>query len=154
MNSKIEKYISEYLNALSQGEREKCEIVDSFHFCADEDSANTCSSLVRDGIKTATCSMKYWYEHDQETMPMVGQLFVITDWHGCPTSIIKITSVETCQFNQVSAEFAYAEGEGDRSYGYWEKVHQKFFSRECKEIDKEFSDTIELVLERFEVIYK
>ncbi|GLR77177.1 hypothetical protein GCM10007855_40520 [Aliivibrio sifiae] len=48
-------------------------------------------------------------------MPTVGHLQVVVDWNGKPICIIEIDSVETCKYNEVTAEFAHAEGEGDRS---------------------------------------
>lgn len=61
------------------------------YFCADEENANICSDLILRGEKTATCSMKYWYEFGLEPMLKVGNLQVVADWNGNPTSIIEIT---------------------------------------------------------------
>jgi uncharacterized protein YhfF len=55
--------------------------------------------------------------------------------------------------NEVSEEFAFAEGEGDRSYQHWYSVHKQFFTKELQKIGKEFSDDMLLVLEQFELLH-
>jgi uncharacterized protein YhfF len=54
----------------------------------------------------------------------------------------------------VDEEFARAEGEGDLSLAYWRRTHKHFFSRSLPAIDREFSEDMPLVCERFRVIYK
>jgi len=54
--------------------------------------------------------------------------------------------------NEVSAEFAALEGEGDLSYDYWWKGHKTFFTAELAEYGKEFSDNMLVVCEWFEVV--
>ena len=54
--------------------------------------------------------------------------------------------------NEVSEEFAIAEGEGDGTYEYWKNVHIEFFTKELKGINRKFSEDMLLVCERFELI--
>ncbi len=54
--------------------------------------------------------------------------------------------------NEVTEEFAVAEGEGDRTYQYWWKAHEKFFGNELNAIGRKFSEDMLLVCERFKVI--
>jgi uncharacterized protein YhfF len=75
------------------------------------------------------------------------------DGQGQPVCIIQTTQVEIKPFNQVDADFAAAEGEGDRSLAYWRDVHWRFFSRECQTIGREPSLTIPVVCERFRLVY-
>jgi len=87
-------------------------------------------------------------------VPEVGQFSVITNWNGEPQCIVEITEVEITPYNEVTAEFAMIEGEGDKSLEYWRKVHWEFFSMECEEIGKEPSGEMLVVLEKFKVIWK
>jgi len=68
-------------------------------------------------------------------MPTVGHLQVVIDWNGKPICIIEIDSVETCKYNEVTAEFAHAEGEGDGSLKWWREAHWRFFAAECLELN-------------------
>ncbi|UTV30525.1 ASCH domain-containing protein [Photobacterium atrarenae] len=153
MEAKAQQYLDTYLNTLSEADRQRHPSFSADYFCADEINANLCAELVASGEKTATCSMKYWYEDGGETMPQVGHLQVVTDWHGNPKAIIEITSVSECRFEDVNEDFARAEGEGDLSLVWWRKAHWDFFSVECDEVGIEPSEQMVLVLERFQVVY-
>lgn len=87
-------------------------------------------------------------------MPTVGHLQVVTDWHGNPICIIEIDTVTQCPYNEVTAEFAKAEGEGDLSLEWWREAHWNFFSKECNELKIEPQQDMMLVLERFHVVYQ
>ena len=153
MNAEQTAYLDSYLDTLSASEREKHSVFTAGYFCADRENANICSALVQSGQKTATCSMKHWYESGAASIPSIGQLQVVTDWDGVPTSIIETTDVQEAKFGEVPADFARAEGEGDGSFEWWRQAHWNYFSRECKEIGIEPSDEMILVLERFKVVY-
>ncbi|WED24415.1 ASCH domain-containing protein [Vibrio sp. JC009] len=153
MNQVQQKFLDAYLDSLtpSQRERHSKQVADCF--CADEENANICAQLILAGEKTATCSMKHWYENGQEEMPKVGDIMVVTDWNGNPTSIIETTEVSVCKFSEVTAEFAASEGEGDKSLEWWRKAHWEFFSDECEKEGIAVSEDMLLVLERFKVVY-
>jgi len=55
--------------------------------------------------------------------------------------------------NEVDANFARAEGEGELSLNDWREAHRNYFSRVLTKSGKEFSEDIPLVCERFRVIY-
>ncbi|UXI03009.1 ASCH domain-containing protein [Photobacterium sp. TY1-4] len=152
MEVKAQQYLDSYLNTLSEADRQRHNSFSADYFCADEVNANLCAELVTSGAKTATCSMKYWYEDGGETMPQAGHLQVVTDWHGNPKAIIKITSICECRFADVGEDFARAEGEGDLSLAWWRKAHWDFFSAECDEVGIEPSEQMVLVLEHFQVV--
>ena len=64
--------------------------------------------------------------------------------------MIKNETVEIMPFKNVTEKHAYLEGEGDRSYEYWRKVHEAFFTWKCKEeLGKKFTEDIEVVCETF-----
>lgn len=153
MNNLQKEYFEKYLQQLPSSEGYRSRPVFADYFCADEENANICADLILNGEKTATCSMKYWYESGLEPMPCVGNLQIVTDWYGNPTSIIETTDVSLCRFSDVTAEFAAMEGEGDKSLAWWRKAHWTFFSSECTELGIEPKKDMLLVLERFGVVY-
>ncbi|OBT09395.1 RNA-binding protein [Vibrio sp. UCD-FRSSP16_10] len=154
MDGKSQAYLDKYLSSLTEIERDKYQSFSSDYFCGDETNANVCAELIRIGQKTATCSLSIWYESGEEPMPTPGHLQVVVDWSGNPVCIIEIDRVETCQYKDVTAEFAYAEGEGDRSLNHWREAHWDFFSNECQQINIEPSEDLVLVLEHFHVVYQ
>ena len=60
--------------------------------------------------------------------------------------------MEVVPFNEVSAEFAAREGEGDGSLEYWRKAHWAYFSRECGRMGREPIETMPVVCSSFEVL--
>ena len=111
--------------------------------------ATELASLVRHGPKRATTARLDAYELDGETVPEVGGYSVVLDGGGRPVCIIRTTRVETSRFGEVDEEFAWVEGEGDRSLVYWRDAHVRFFAAEGTPI----ADDDLVVLERFEVVW-
>lgn len=105
--------------------------------------------LVRDGPKRATTSRLDSYDADAEPLPVVGGYGVILDGEGQPVCVIRTTRVDTKPFGEVDEEFAWVEGEGDRSLGYWRETHERFFANEGAPIAQD--DLV--VLERFELVW-
>ena len=153
MDSRAKAFLDEYLATLPASKREAVTSFSAGYFCADMEAANTCAELVRSGAKVATCSLKHWYISGALPMPQVGHLMVVTNWDGEPSSIIEISSVSESRFCDVDEDFAFSEGEGDRSLSYWRRAHWAFFEKECSEMDLFPSEEMELVLERFRVVY-
>ncbi len=149
MEERSQLYLNDYLASLPTEVAQQITSFSADYFCADETNANLCADLILRGEKRASCSMDYWYSHEGETMPQVGHLQVVTDWSGRPVCIIEITSVEKCKYNEITAEFAAAEGEGDKSLQWWREAHWQFFSLECDELGIEPSEDMLLVLEHF-----
>jgi uncharacterized protein YhfF len=114
-----------------------------------DELATVLGLLVRDGPKRATASRLESYEEDAEPLPQAGDLSVILDEHGEPLCVIRTTDVEVRPFGEVGEEFAWVEGEGDRSLAYWRAAHIDFFASEGNPVDEE----TELVLERFELVW-
>lgn len=119
-------------------------------FCNDKYNTDLCAMLVNEGTKTATCSAFVLYEKDNEPLPKVGQLTIITNWEGEPTCVIKTTKVYTQTFNAVDEEWAKKEGEGDFTLAWWREAHQRFFTKLFAEYDLSFDEEMLLVCEEFE----
>lgn len=123
-------------------------------FGGNASQARELAELVKSGDKTATSSLYVLYEMDKEPIPKVGEYSVITDWNGEARAIIKNTDVTIMPFHEVDASFACKEGEGDKSLGYWRRVHIDFFTHELKELGMSFSEDMYVVCEEFEVVYQ
>jgi uncharacterized protein YhfF len=146
MNTSAQKYWDSFWENKGQ---EKPTSVSAWKFGADPDHL---AQLVINGVKTATCSGLIFYEMENEPLPSVGDYSIILSSKDMPLAIIKTTEVKTMPMNEVPEDFAIAEGEGDRSYRYWKKVHVNFFTKELRKTGHEFSDDMMLVCERFRLI--
>lgn len=69
------------------------------------------------------------------------------DENNQPVAVIQVQSVDVLPMNEVSEEFALAEGEGD--YNFWWRAHEEFFTNELKPYGKTFSPDLMVVCERF-----
>lgn len=125
----------------------------AWYFCDNEKDAEELAQLVMEGKKRATASGAWVFEYENSDIPKAGDISIITDFHGEPKCIIRTARVDVVPFGEVSAEFAACEGEGDSSLRFWREAHTRFFTRECARIGKEFSETMPVVCERFEVVY-
>lgn len=109
--------------------------------------------LVASGTKTATCSALWEWEAEGTPIPEVGTTTIVLDGSNEPLCIIETIEVKLQPYNKVDAQFAYEEGEGDRSLEYWRKAHWAFFSRTLAKIGRQPAPDMPLVCQRFRVIY-
>lgn len=111
------------------------------------------ADLVLRGEKTATASAYDLYALEGELLPQLGTFDVILDSQNQAVCIVEITKVSVEPFNQVSADHAYKEGEGDKTLVYWRQVHEDFF-RDCLgEVGLTFTPESKVVLEEFRKVY-
>lgn len=138
----------DYWNTFWQGQ-EKPESVSAWQFGGSPDEL---AQLVINGVKSATCSGHIFYEIENEALPKVDDYSIVLNSKEEPVCIIRTSEVTIMPMNEVPVDFAYAEGEGDRSYKYWKDVHIAFFTSALKEVGLAFSEDMLLVCERFELI--
>ena len=112
------------------------------------------AGLVLQGIKTATCSAYDLYLINNEPLPKAGDYSVILNSNEEAVCIIKTLKVYVTAFDQVSAEHAFKEGEGDRSLEYWRKIHINFLTNELASVNRSFDENTKVVCEEFEVVFK
>lgn len=115
------------------------------------EQADELLALVLSGDKTATASARWDYGSEDE-LPQPGALSIVLDGHGRPRVLIATSEVAVVPFDEVDADHARAEGEGDKSLAYWREVHQWFFTEYAAE-GEQFAPDMLVVLERFEVIF-
>jgi uncharacterized protein YhfF len=142
--------------AFAQGQRADPtpRFLESFFFGDREDMANELAALVLQGRKRATTALLWSHEAAGTPLPARGQLSIVTDFAGTPLCVIETVTVEVLPFEDVGAEFAAAEGEGDGSLAYWQSAHQAYVARECQRIGRTPEPRMPVVCERFEVVYR
>jgi uncharacterized protein YhfF len=109
--------------------------------------------LVLDGKKRATTSLECEFQDKPDEAPVDGGYSIVTDFDGRPKCVVRTNEVRTIPYNEVDAEFAFAEGEGDQSLDYWRGVHWDYFSHQCTELGVHPSETMSVICERFELLY-
>lgn len=109
-------------------------------------------SLVRSGRKRGGASLLWAVEADGELPPKAGDIEIVLDHRDAPRFVTRITQVQIVPFAEVAAEFAAREGQGDGSLAHWRKAHWEFFSRECRRLGREPSETMPVVCSSFELL--
>ena len=124
--------------------------IDAWAFGVDADFL---ADLVLKGEKTATASAYDLYTLEGEPLPREGTFDVILDGKDRAVCIVEITKVSVQSFNQVSAQHAFKEGEGDKTLVYWRQVHEDFFKDCLGEAGLTFTPESKVVLEEFRKVY-
>lgn len=136
------------------GGADSARFYEAFHFGDTEELANSLAGLVLAGKKRATAGSVWSIEAEGKRIPRPGDLSVVTDFAGTPLCVIETTQVDVMPFNEVGAEFAAVEGEGDGSLAYWQRGHTTFFSRECARNGRTFTSNMLVSCERFNVVFQ
>lgn len=149
-----EEFYIQYLTSLGKEKDFKPGdfIVDKFG-----DSPEMADELLKpvlSGLKTATCSAVWEWEHEGNPPPKPGLLSVIMNGADEPRCIIETVEVNIKKYSEVDAAFARDEGEGDFSLEYWRAAHKRFFTRTLPAIGREFTEEMPLVCERFIIVWK
>lgn len=125
-----------------------------WHFCDNEHDANECAELVLAGVKRATSPSLWWHELNDEPLPSLGDLNIVTNWQGEAQCVIETVSVKLVPYKDISEKYAELEGEGDKSLDYWKRVHWDYYHRELE--GSKYKPTVDMMIvcEEFKVVYK
>lgn len=105
--------------------------------------ADACLHLVLNGRKTATC----WAARHGMMEAEVGRRSIVVNGDGRECAIVETTELTERRFDEIDAEWAAVEGEGDRTLASWRRDHEAFFAREGL-----FAPDMPLICERFRLI--
>lgn len=109
--------------------------------------------LIALGRKRAGTSLLWACETDGQSIPSRGDIEIVVDHLNEPALVTRVIDVSVMAYNEVTAEYAAVEGEGDGSLDYWRKAHWAFFSRECGRIGREPTQTMPVVCSVFELLH-
>ena len=124
----------------------------AWSFGAGPEQADELLALVLAGRKTATASAAEVYSEQGVAPPRPGDLSIVLDGADRPRALIVTTAVEIVPFDEVDAEHAAAEGEGDLSLEHWQRVHREALGEELAAHGLGFDGATPVVLERFRLL--
>lgn len=116
--------------------------------------ANELIDLVLRGQKRATAGSLADYEIEGVAVPEMGDRWIACDGFGQPRAIIETTEVRVGPLSSVDDQFAWDEGEGDRTRADWLANHTEYFTRTYAERGDRFHPEILVAFERFDVVYQ
>jgi uncharacterized protein YhfF len=115
--------------------------------------ARKLAELVLRGEKRATATLLESAKLHPESAPIADGYSIITDFEGNPTGIIQAIEIRHLPFDEVDADFAFEEGEGDKSLEYWREAHRRFFTEDAAENGVEFGEKSIVVCEKFKLLF-
>lgn len=118
-----------------------------FAFGDGPDLADELLALVLAGKKTATCCSLSQYQSEGWETPTPGYRWIVLDGAKQPRCVVETTDCETKRFDQVDAQFARDEGEGDLTYDWWRNAHENYFKRQGV-----YDSNMLVVCERFRLV--
>lgn len=136
-------------------------VIDAFGDGESVQMADELLALVLAGTKTATCMSAWSWDEEFETPLVPGMLSVILDGSKTPRCVVETISVTRLAYQDVTADFARAEGEhtpadldDDAVLKHWRAGHWAFYARTLPLIGREPSEEMPVLCERFKVIYR
>ena len=91
----------------------------AFYFGDGPKLAHELVELVVYGPKRATTGLQWSIDRNPDLAPVPNGYSVITEYDGTPRGVIRTTQIEERAFRDVDAQYAWDEGEGDRSLKDW-----------------------------------
>jgi uncharacterized protein YhfF len=128
-------------------------LVSAFAFGDSAEMADELGRLVLHGPKRATAGLLAAFEAEGEPLPAVSDRCLVLAGDGEPLAIVRTTDVRLGPLTSVDEDFAWEEGEGDRTRTWWLEAHTRFFTRQCQAMGMSFSADVEVVFERFELVW-
>lgn len=151
MNTAVQKFWDEFLILNSSILRDATYQV--WFFGNSQTMALELAGLVISGKKTATASLAVVNEIRPEEAPIPDGYSVVTDFDGAPLCVIQTVEIRHTPFDEVDAQFAFDEGEGDRTFEHWRDAHRRYFEREAAELGLDFDDNSLVCCERFKLLH-
>ncbi len=124
-----------------------------WHFGNSAKMARDLAELVVARKKTATASLAAANALRPNETPLLDGFSVVTDIDHEPICIVQTTEIRHLPFEEIDAQFAFDEGEGDLSYEYWLDVHWNYFTNEAHELGLEFNERSLICCERFRCLF-
>jgi uncharacterized protein YhfF len=123
------------------------------HFGDSRRLANELLGLVLRGKKRATAELVTDFLARGDQVPRIGSHWIACDGDGVPRIIIRSTELRIGPFTSADAAFARDEGEDDLTLESWQREHRRYWTRVAAANGREWSESDEIVFERFKVVW-
>jgi uncharacterized protein YhfF len=111
------------------------------------------AALIRDGSKRAHATLERDFEAEGDDLPRPGDHVVVLDGRGSPCAVVRTRHVERRFFNDIDAEFAFENGEGDRTLAWWLTAYRQEFAERAEAQGFQIGERAVLILEYFDLVW-
>lgn len=123
------------------------------HFGDNSALADALLDLVLSGQKRATATLALEFRLEGQDLPRIGSHWIACDGAGVPRAILRTLELRLGALDSADPDFAWDEGEDDRSLESWLREHTRYWRRICASRDIEWDEGLEIVFERFCVVW-
>jgi uncharacterized protein YhfF len=120
------------------------------------DSAALADELLRavtEGPKRATSELADEFLAAGDSLPRIGSHWIACDGAGVPRVVLRTVELRLGPFTSADEAFARDEGEYDGSLTGWQAEHRKYWTRTRARRGLEWTESDEIVFERFRVVW-
>jgi len=123
------------------------------HFGDTRRLADELLTHVLSGRKRATSELAADFLARGDAVPRIGSHWIACDGTGTPRLILRSIELRLGPFGTADEAFARDEGEDDLSLASWQREHRRYWTRVSAAQGREWSETDEIVFERFTVVW-
>ncbi len=123
------------------------------HFGDSARLADELLDIVLSGRKRATAELVADFVARGDGLPRVGSHWIACDSTGAPRIVIRSTELRIGPFTSADAAFAADEGEDDGTLESWQREHRVYWNRVSAARGAVWSESDEIVFERFAVVW-
>jgi uncharacterized protein YhfF len=105
VEASILQFWRDYADRVPAGQHRPETPASVFAFGDSKELADELASLVRQGIKTATCSALWSYEEEQRPLPQKGEYSIVLDGNGVPVAVVETVEVFVAPFQRSPRAF-------------------------------------------------
>lgn len=123
------------------------------HFGDTPRLADELLDAVVSGAKRATSALVREFTVVGDPLPRIGAHWIACDGRGMPRVVLRTTELRIGDFSSVDERFAADESEGDRTIENWRDGHRRYFSRISSAWPTAWTESDDIVFERFRVVW-
>ncbi|PPR77131.1 MAG: hypothetical protein CFH01_01676, partial [Alphaproteobacteria bacterium MarineAlpha2_Bin1] len=103
--------------------------------------------------KVGTYSLPWLHEIYPWSKSSIGECILHVDFLGNPFAVVQVLKLELMYFKEISQEHTNLDGPPVRDLNIWKKLHEEYWSRELKIINKKTTPEMPVVIEKFKCIF-
>lgn len=117
------------------------------------DAANKIRAYVARREKVGTFPLPWHFEKTGQTPPKPGDFSILIDFDGVPYAVVRISTIDTVRFADVSDRHTAIDGPPMQKVSAWRPVHIAHWTRLLEPHGLKITDDMPVWVERFDLIY-
>ena len=119
----------------------------------DAATTETIFEFIQAGTKVGTFRLPWQLEAKGQARAKVGDPIVLIAWDGTPRMAVRLTATEEITFGGITAAHTGIDGPPVQDPKVWIPLHRDVWNKALEPIGRAVTDSMPLIVERFELIY-